>query len=80
MEKSIDQSAFSKDVSTADNDHDGFVSFYVTNQGGINFLFHNKANLIFTEVAGLAGVQAPGQSNELGSDRIIGAFALRVGL
>jgi tetratricopeptide (TPR) repeat protein len=55
----IDQTAVSKGVTAADYDHDGFVDFYVTNQNGVNFLYHNNGNLTFTEVGRLAGVQAP---------------------
>ena len=55
----IDQTAFSKGVTAADYDHDGFVDFYVTNLHGINFLYPNNGDLTFTEVARQAGVQAP---------------------
>ncbi len=55
----IDQIGYSKGVAAADYDHDGFVDFYVTNQNGVNFLYHNNGNKTFTEVARQAGVQAP---------------------
>ena len=55
----IDQTAFSKGVVSADYDGDGFSDFYVTNQIGVNFLYHNNGNLTFTEVGREAGVQAP---------------------
>ncbi len=55
----IDQTTFSKGVAAADYDHDGFQDFYVTNQNGVNFLYHNNGNLTFTEVGRQAGVQAP---------------------
>ncbi len=55
----IDRSAFSKGVTAADYDNDGFVDFYVTNQNGANFLYHNNGNGTFTEVGKEAGVQAP---------------------
>jgi hypothetical protein len=58
----IDQIGFSKGVAATDYDHDGFVDFYVTNQNGVNFLYHNSGNLTFTEVARQAGVQAPSYS------------------
>jgi len=55
----IDQTSFAKGVTMADYDHDGFADFYVTNQNGVNFLYHNNGNLTFTEVGRQAGVQAP---------------------
>lgn len=55
----IDQTAFSKGVAAADYDGDGLIDFYVTNQNGVNFLYHNNGNRTFTEVARQAGVQAP---------------------
>ncbi len=55
----IDQTAFSKGVAAADYDGDGFPDFYVTNQNGVGFLYHNNGNLTFTEVGRQAGVQAP---------------------
>jgi tetratricopeptide (TPR) repeat protein len=55
----IDQTSFAKGVTAADYDHDGFVDFYVTNQNGINYLYHNNGNSTFTEVGRQAGVQAP---------------------
>jgi hypothetical protein len=61
-EAGIDQPAFSKGVTAADYDHDGFIDFYVTNQNGVNFLYHNNGDLTFTEVGKLAGVQAPSYS------------------
>ncbi|WP_162601542.1 FG-GAP-like repeat-containing protein [Occallatibacter savannae] len=55
----IDETAFSKGVTAADYDGDGFVDFYVTHQHGTNSLFHNNGNKTFTEVGREAGVQAP---------------------
>ncbi len=55
----IDRSAFSKGVTGADYDHDGYVDFYVSNFDGPNALYHNNGNLTFTDVARQAGVQAP---------------------
>lgn len=55
----IDQTAFSKGVAAADYDGDGFMDFYVTNQNGSNFLYHNNGNKTFAEVGRQAGVQAP---------------------
>jgi cytochrome oxidase Cu insertion factor (SCO1/SenC/PrrC family)/Cu/Ag efflux protein CusF len=58
----IDQTAFSKGVAAADYDRDGFVDFYVSNQNGVNFLYHNNGDKTFTEVGKQAGVQAPAYS------------------
>jgi tetratricopeptide (TPR) repeat protein len=58
----IDQIAYSKGVTAADYDHDGFVDFYVTNRNGVNFLYHNNGNKTFTEIGRQAGVQAPSYS------------------
>jgi len=55
----IDRIAFTKGVTAADYDQDGFVDLYVSNWGGPNFLYHNNGNRTFTEVGRLAGVQAP---------------------
>jgi tetratricopeptide (TPR) repeat protein len=58
----IDQTGFSKGVAAADYDGDGFTDFYVTNQIGVNWLYHNNGNKTFTEVGRQAGVQAPAYS------------------
>jgi hypothetical protein len=55
----VDRIAFSKGVTAADYDQDGYVDFYVSNWGGPNFLYHNNGNLTFTEIGREAGVQAP---------------------
>ena len=55
----INKTAFTKGVTAADYDNDGFVDFYVSNQAGDNFLYHNNHNNTFTEVGALAGVQGP---------------------
>jgi tetratricopeptide (TPR) repeat protein len=55
----IDQTAFSKGVTAADYDHDGYVDFYVSNLYGANNLYHNNGNMTFTDVGRQAGVQAP---------------------
>jgi len=55
----VDRSAFTKGVTAADYDQDGFVDFYVTNNNGVNFLYHNNGNNTFTEVGRQAGVQGP---------------------
>jgi tetratricopeptide (TPR) repeat protein len=55
----IDQTAFSKGVTAADYDHDGFMDVYVSNLQGKNYLYHNNGDLTFTEIGRQAGVQAP---------------------
>jgi hypothetical protein len=55
----IDQTAYTKGVTTADYDNDGYMDFYVSNIGGANFLYHNNHDLTFTEVGKQAGVQSP---------------------
>jgi tetratricopeptide (TPR) repeat protein len=55
----IDQTAFSKGVTAADYDQDGYVDFYVSNLYGANDLYHNNGNFTFTDVARQAGVQEP---------------------
>jgi tetratricopeptide (TPR) repeat protein len=55
----IDQTAFTKGVTAADYDQDGYMDFYVSSTGSRNFLYHNNGNLTFTEVGRQAGVQAP---------------------
>ena len=56
----VDRIAFSKGVSAADYDHDGFVDFYVSNFKGTNFLYRNNHDNTFTERAHEAGVSGPG--------------------
>jgi tetratricopeptide (TPR) repeat protein len=58
----IDRIAFTKGVTAADYDNDGYVDFYVSNLNGDNFLYHNNHDKTFTEVAQQAGVQKPWQS------------------
>jgi hypothetical protein len=57
----VDKIAFTKAVTAADYDQDGYVDFYVSNLGA-NFLYHNNHDNTFTEVAAQAGVADPGQS------------------
>jgi tetratricopeptide (TPR) repeat protein len=57
----IDRSAFTKGVAAADYDNDGYVDFYVSNQNGANFLYHNNHNETFTEIASQAGVSGVGK-------------------
>ncbi len=56
----IDRGGFSKGVSAADYDNDGFVDFYVSNFKGSNLLYRNNRNNTFTELARAAGVPGPG--------------------
>ena len=55
----IDQIAYTKGVTAADYDNDGYMDFYVSNVSGPNFLYHNNHNGTFTDVAKEAGVQGP---------------------
>ncbi len=57
----IDRTAFTKGVVAADYDNDGYVDFYVSNQNGANYLYHNNHNLTFTNVAKQAGVPGVGK-------------------
>ena len=55
----IDRRAFSKAVTAADYDNDGFVDFFVSNFDGANFLYHNNGDRTFSEVSRQAGVREP---------------------
>ncbi|MFP5237857.1 MAG: FG-GAP-like repeat-containing protein [Acidobacteriota bacterium] len=55
----IDKPAFSKGVTAADYDNDGYVDFYVSNYDSPNFLWRNNHNDTFTDVAPQAGVLGP---------------------
>ncbi len=57
-EAGVGRSAFSKGVVAEDYDHDGYVDFYVSNQNGPGFLYHNNGDRTFTQVSGPAGVEA----------------------
>jgi tetratricopeptide (TPR) repeat protein len=58
----VDSINFTKGVTAADYDNDGYVDFYVSNLNGNNALYHNNHDRTFTEVALQAGVQKPWQS------------------
>ena len=51
--------AFTKGVSWGDYDNDGFPDLYASNMFGDNFLYHNKGDGTFEEVAAKLGVQKP---------------------
>jgi tetratricopeptide (TPR) repeat protein len=57
----VDRTSFAKAVVAADYDNDGYMDFYVSNQTGANFLYHNNHNGTFTEIASQAGVPGPGR-------------------
>lgn len=57
----INRVMFSKGVTAADYDNDGFPDLYVSNLNGNNFLYHNDHDNTFTEVAHTAGVPGPGR-------------------
>ena len=52
----IDKVAYSKGVTAADYDNDGYMDLYVSNLVSDNFLYHNNRDGTFTEVAKEAGV------------------------
>jgi tetratricopeptide (TPR) repeat protein len=51
--------AFTKGVSAADYDNDGFTDFYVSNLGANPFLYRNNHDNTFTDLAHAAGVRLP---------------------
>ena len=55
----VNRVAFTKGVTWGDYDGDGYPDLYVSNYGEDNFLFHNKRDGTFEEVAKQAGVQQP---------------------
>ena len=55
----IDKTAFSKGVTTADYDNDGYMDFYVSNFNEPNLLYRNNHDNTFTEIASQAGVREP---------------------
>jgi len=61
-EAGVDRIALSKSVVAADYDNDGYPDFYVANQLGQGFLYHNNGDRTFTEVSGAAGVRSPRSS------------------
>ena len=55
----VNKTAFTKGVTAADYDNDGYVDFYVSNLYGGNFLYHNNHDNTFFEVSQQAGVHQP---------------------
>jgi len=51
--------AFTKGATWGDYDNDGFPDLYVSNYAGRNFLYHNRRDGTFEEVAEQAGVANP---------------------
>jgi FG-GAP-like repeat/ASPIC and UnbV/PPIC-type PPIASE domain len=57
----VAQSAFTKGVTAADYDNDGWPDLYASNNAGRNFLYRNNGNGTFTELGRAAGVPGPGR-------------------
>ena len=83
----IDRTAFTKGVVAADYDNDGYVDFYVSNQNGANYLYHNNHNLTFTNIAKQAGVPGTGRGfaawffdydNDGWPDLFVASFSLSI--
>ncbi len=55
----VGANAFTKGASWGDYDGDGFPDLYVSNMFGDNFLYRNKGDGTFAEVAAALGVQQP---------------------
>jgi hypothetical protein len=51
--------AFTKGVAWGDYDDDGYPDLYVSNYGAENFLYHNKRDGTFEEIAAQLGVEQP---------------------
>jgi hypothetical protein len=52
----VQRTAFTKGVTAADYDNDGFTDLYVSNFQGTNFLYRNNHDRTFSEVAASAGI------------------------
>jgi tetratricopeptide (TPR) repeat protein len=83
----VDRSGFNKGVTAADYDNDGWPDLYVSNLGGVNFLYRNNHDGTFTEVGTGAGVPGPGQGfptwffdydNDGYQDLFVGSFVTSV--
>lgn len=57
----VDRVAYTKGVTAADYDHDGYVDLYLNNLQGTNSLYHNNHDLTFTDVAKQANVLGNGR-------------------
>lgn len=55
----VNRVAFTKGVAWGDYDDDGYPDLYVSNYGEDNFLYHNKRDGSFEEVAKQVGVEQP---------------------
>ena len=55
----VNRVAFTKGVAWGDYDNDGYPDLYVSNYGEDNFLFHNKRDGTFEDVAKQLGVEQP---------------------
>ena len=55
----VNQVAFTKGVAWGDYDDDGYPDLYVSNYGAENFLYHNKRDGTFEQVAAQLGVEQP---------------------
>jgi tetratricopeptide (TPR) repeat protein len=57
----VDRVMFTKGVAAGDYDSDGYPDLYVSNLNGRNFLYRNRQNGTFAEVAEMAGAPGPGR-------------------
>ncbi|HET9832616.1 MAG TPA: FG-GAP-like repeat-containing protein, partial [Vicinamibacterales bacterium] len=83
----VTRRGFTKGVTAADYDNDGWPDLYVSNLGGTNFLYRNNHNGTFTELGRGAGVPGPGQGfptwffdydNDGYDDLFVGSFVTSV--
>ncbi|HEU4692042.1 MAG TPA: FG-GAP-like repeat-containing protein, partial [Vicinamibacterales bacterium] len=56
----VARTSFAKGVTAGDYDGDGWMDLYVSNSGGVNFLYRNKRDGTFIETGRTAGVPGPG--------------------